>query len=185
VCRAVVGCSKTTNGDTGDVADNSYNLYAEDIALMQAIGVNAFRFSISWSRVVRADGSINTAGVQHYSALVDALLAAKITPWVTLYHWDLPQAFATPANASAASGGLRGWLNDTYIVPLFATYADACFGALGDRVKHWATFNEPHSFCFSGYESGEDAPGRCSDRTMCVCCECACDLPHNACSTVM
>lgn len=148
---------KTFDNETGDVADNAYNMWKTDVALVAAMkGVGAYRFSIAWARVQHLNGSVNAAGIAHYSQLIDALLGAGITPWVTLYHWDLPSQFVDP-----------GWVNASYIVPLFTAYADLCFNAFGDRVQHWVTMNEPHSFCTSGYLDGSEAPGRCSDRSVC------------------
>ena len=144
--------NKTAGGQTGDVADDSYNLYPADIELMKAMDLPAFRFSLSWSRLIHADGSINQRGIDHYNAVIDALLAADIEPYVTLYHWDLPTAYSSYV---LGTGG--DWLNSSYIVPLFVHYADVAFGAFGDRVKHWLTFNEPLTFCFLGYENGQTA----------------------------
>eukprot|EP01121_Diplochlamys_sp_Union-15-3_P013607 TRINITY_DN4252_c0_g1_i1.p1 TRINITY_DN4252_c0_g1~~TRINITY_DN4252_c0_g1_i1.p1 ORF type:complete len:506 (-),score=89.67 TRINITY_DN4252_c0_g1_i1:15-1490(-) len=149
---------KTHNGDTGDVADDSYHKYPEDIALMKEMGIKHYRFSISWNRIfLNGVPPLNQPGVDHYNKLINSLLAAGIEPFVTLYHWDLPN------NLSVAEGG---WLSET-IVERFVTYADACFAAFGDRVKRWITFNEPLSFSTLGYGSGIHAPGRCSDRTIC------------------
>jgi len=139
--------NKTANGQTGDVADNSYNLYPADIQLMKAMDLPAFRFSLSWSRIIHADGSINQAGIDHYNAVIDSLLAADIEPYVTLYHWDLPTAYS-----SYVLGAGGDWLNSSYIVPRFVHYADVVFGAFGDRVKWWLTFNEPLTFCFLSYQ---------------------------------
>ena len=153
---------KTAGGGTGDVADDSYNKWPIDIALMKTMGIPAFRFSIAWSRIITLDGRVNQRGIDHYNTLINALLSNNIQPYVTLYHWDLPAQFST-FNVST-----HGWLDSDYIVPHFVRYADVCFGAFGDRVKHWTTFNEPQSFCLIGYESGVHAPGRCSDRTKCA-----------------
>ena len=142
--------NKTAGGQTGDTADDSYNLYPADIELMRAMDLPAFRFSLSWSRLIHADGSVNQAGIDHYNAVIDALLAADIEPYVTLYHWDLPTAYSSYVHGAAGD-----WLNASYIVPLFEHYADVAFGAFGDRVKNWLTFNEPLTFCFLGYENGQ------------------------------
>jgi len=142
--------NKTAGGQTGDVADNSYNLYPADIDLMKAMDLPAFRFSISWSRIIHANGSVNQAGIDHYNAFIDALIAADIEPYATLYHWDLPTAYSSYVHGEGGD-----WLNSTYIVPLFVHYADVAFGAFGDRVKWWLTFNEPLTFCFLGYENGQ------------------------------
>ncbi|KAH3764001.1 glycosyl hydrolase family 1 [Pelomyxa schiedti] len=149
---------KTANGDTGDVADDSYNLYPEDISLMKELGVKAYRFSIAWSRIMpTGEMPISQAGIEHYSVLIDTLLDAGIDPYITLYHWDLPQDLHDKYG---------GWLNDT-IIDLFTSYADVCFSSFGDRVQHWITFNEPHEVSWQGYGIGTMAPGRCSDRSKC------------------
>uniref|UniRef100_A0A453IN42 Uncharacterized protein n=1 Tax=Aegilops tauschii subsp. strangulata TaxID=200361 RepID=A0A453IN42_AEGTS len=97
-------------------------------------------------------GQVNQAGIDHYNKLINALLAKGIQPYVTLYHWDLPQALEDKYN---------GWL-DRQIVDDFAEYAETCFAAFGDRVKHWITVNEPHTVAIQGYDAGLQAPGRCS-----------------------
>lgn len=137
------------NDDTGDVACDHYHRYAQDIALMRRIGLKAYRFSISWPRVVPAgQGPINPAGLDFYERLVDALLAANIRPFVTLYHWDLPQALQDRG----------GWLNrDT--CGHFADFAALMVRRLGDRVRQWTTFNEPAVSAFLGYRDGQHAPG--------------------------
>ncbi|KAL5553657.1 hypothetical protein UlMin_041058 [Ulmus minor] len=120
---------------------------------MKDMGMDAYRFSISWSRIFPdRTGKVNQAGVDHYNNLINALLAKGIEPYVTLYHWDLPQAL---------EDNYGGWLN-RQIIKDFAVYAETCFEEFGDRVKHWITFNEPHTFSFQGYDVGLEAPGRCS-----------------------
>jgi beta-galactosidase len=138
---------KIVNNDNGDVAADSYHLWQQDIELMRALGVNAYRFSIAWPRIQpEGRGAVNEAGMGYYERLVDGLLAAGITPVVTLYHWDLPQALA------------GGWLNrDTAFA--FADYADRVSQRLGDRVKLWTTLNEPFCAAFLGYAFGIHAPG--------------------------
>ena len=140
---------KVLNGDTGKVACDHYHRYKEDVALMKEIGLNAYRFSTAWPRVIPDGfGAANQKGLDFYSRLVDELLAAGIEPWLTLYHWDLPQELA-----------LRGgWLNPQ-ISDWFGEYAKAVADCLGDRVKHWITFNEPQCFIGLGYTIGEHAPG--------------------------
>jgi len=146
---------KVANGDTGDVADDNYHRYLQDIAQMKNLGFKNYRFSISWSRLFPTGVfPPNPVGFQHYSNVIDALLANGIEPFVTLYHWDLPQDF--PGT----------WLNPD-IVGHFADYAQAAFAAFGNRVKHWITFNEPLTFTVQGYDAGIHAPGRCSDRSIC------------------
>ena len=137
------------NGDTGDVACEHYHRWREDIALMKSLGLHAYRFSIAWPRIFPGGrGTVNSAGLDFYSRLVDGLLDAGITPYVTLYHWDLPQALQDeggwPIRATAAA---------------FADYADTVSRALGDRVKHWSTFNEPWVSAFIGHWEGRHAPG--------------------------
>jgi len=129
------------NGDTGDVACDHYHRWPEDIALMRRIGLGAYRFSVSWPRVLpRGRGAINAKGLDFYDRLIDGLLEAKIQPWLCLYHWDLPQALDD-------SGG---WLNRDS-VGWFADYAALVAKRYGDRVKHFATFNEPNVFTLFGY----------------------------------
>lgn len=141
---------KIEDGTNGDAADDHYHRWREDVEHMRELGVNAYRFSISWSRVLpRGRGKVNNKGLQFYSALVDELLDADITPFVTLYHFDLPQALQD-------EGG--GWLRRG-IVDDFETYVDAVSVELGDRVKHWMTINEPWELAWQGYVTGEDAPG--------------------------
>jgi beta-glucosidase len=141
---------KVKNGDTGDVACDHYHRYLEDVEIMRTLGLQAYRFSISWPRILpQGDGAVNQAGLDFYDRLVDALLAAGIAPMVTLYHWDLPQALQDRQG---------GWASRA-IVQQFAHYADVVSRCLGDRVKHWATLNEPHVVAVLGYERGIHAPG--------------------------
>ena len=140
---------KVKNGDTGDVACDHYHRFREDIALMRELGVGAYRFSIAWPRVLPAGrGTINAAGLEFYDRLIDALLAAGIEPWICLYHWDLPQALAD----------LGGWQNRD-IAGWYADYAALVARRYGDRVKRFATFNEPCVFTLFGYGLGWNAPG--------------------------
>jgi beta-glucosidase len=141
---------KVANGDTGDVAADHYHRYREDVALMSSLGIAAYRFSVSWPRVIPGGvGAINPKGIDFYSRLVDELLAAGIAPTLTLYHWDLP--------AELEDAG--GWLNrDTAY--RFADYAGTVAAHLGDRVPTWITLNEPWCSAFLGYGLGEHAPGR-------------------------
>jgi beta-glucosidase len=140
---------KVQNGDTGDVACDHYHRWREDIGLMQALGIGAYRFSISWPRVLpHGRGLANVAGLDFYDQLVDGLLAAGITPFVTLYHWDLPQALQD----------LGGWTNRD-VAHWFVDYADLVSRRLGDRVQHWITHNEPWVVAFLGELFGAHAPG--------------------------
>ncbi|MDQ3707131.1 MAG: GH1 family beta-glucosidase [Chloroflexota bacterium] len=137
------------NGDTGDVACDHYRLWREDVALMKELGLDAYRFSISWPRVLpEGRGKVNSPGLDFYDRLTDALLEAGIVPFVTLYHWDLPQALQD-----------RGGWGDRDIAPYFAAYTTAVAERLGDRVKHWITLNEPWVTAFVGHLWGEHAPG--------------------------
>ncbi|KAG6845055.1 Beta-glucosidase 1B [Tephrocybe sp. NHM501043] len=149
---------KTLDGRDGDVATDSYRLWKEDVELLAKYGVKAYRFSISWSRIIPLGGrddAINQEGVKFYSDLIDALLAHGITPFVTLYHWDLPQAL---------HDRYGGWLNKDEVVKDYTRYTKVCFESFGDRVKHWLTINEPWCVAILGYGRGVFAPGRSSDR---------------------
>ncbi len=137
------------NGDTGDVACDHYHRYSEDIGLMRDLGIDAYRFSISWPRVLPAGrGTANEAGLAFYDRLIDELLASGIEPWICLYHWDLPQALDE----------LGGWQNRD-IAGWFADYAALVARRYGGRVKRLATFNEPSVFTIFGYGFGWNAPG--------------------------
>jgi beta-glucosidase len=140
---------KVANGDTGDVAADHYHRYRDDVALMTDLGIAAYRFSVSWPRVIPGGiGAINPKGIDFYSRLVDELLAARIAPTLTLYHWDLPKELEDAG----------GWTNrDTAY--RFADYAATVAGQLGDRVPTWTTLNEPWCSAFLGYAAGEHAPG--------------------------
>ncbi|WP_334149460.1 GH1 family beta-glucosidase [Microbacterium sp.] len=139
------------NGDNGDVACDHYHRYADDIALMTQLGLQTYRFSTSWSRVRPDGGAVNAKGVDFYERLVDGLLDADILPWLTLYHWDMPQALQEQG----------GWTNrDT--VGRFLEYAGTMHDALGDRVNVWTTLNEPWCSSFLSYTGGEHAPGHTS-----------------------
>ncbi|WP_027346062.1 GH1 family beta-glucosidase [Hamadaea tsunoensis] len=141
---------RTVNGDTGDVADDHYHRVAEDVALMAKLGLKAYRFSTAWPRIQPdGRGPANQAGLDFYSRLVDELLANGIQPWVTLYHWDLPQALED----------LGGWPSRE-VAERFAEYAEITHAALGDRVRHWITLNEPWCTAYLGYGNGHHAPGR-------------------------
>jgi len=137
------------NDDTGDVACDHYHRYAEDVAIMREMGVQAYRFSVAWPRVLpRGRGAINPAGLDFYDRLIDALLAAKIEPWLCLFHWDLPVGLDE----------LGGWTNRDS-AGWFADYATLIARRYGDRVKRFATFNEPSVFAIFGYLFGWNAPG--------------------------
>jgi len=137
------------DGDTGDIACDHYRRYADDVGLMRGLGMRAYRFSISWSRVLPdGRGEVNSAGLDFYDRLVDTLLANEIEPMVTLYHWDLP----------AALDDIGGWLNPDS-ANWFVDYATIIFRRLDDRVKLWATLNEPWVVVDGGYLHGLLAPG--------------------------
>ena len=141
---------KTHQGHTGDVACDHYHRWPQDIDLMARLGLQAYRFSIAWPRIVpQGRGPVNPAGLDFYDRLVDALLERDIQPFVTLYHWDLPQTLEDAG----------GWPNRA-LVGYFADYAAIVARRLGDRVRHWITLNEPWVFAFMGYWTGEHAPGQ-------------------------
>ncbi len=137
------------NGDTGDIGCNHYHRWREDIEIMKALGLSAYRFSISWARVLPSGrGTINQAGLDFYNRLVDALLEAEIQPFITLYHWDLPQALQDEGGWSSRS-----------TAEAFVEYTDIVSGELGDRVKNWITHNEPSVVTYNGHLAGSHAPG--------------------------
>ena len=140
---------KVLHGDTGDVADDHYHRYREDVALMAGLGLSAYRFSISWPRVLpEGAGQVNAKGLDFYDRLVDELLRANVTPFVTLYHWDLPSALQRMGGWAARDTAYR-----------FADYAEVVARRLSDRVRHWATHNEPWVVAFVGNFQGRHAPG--------------------------
>lgn len=140
---------RTANGETGDVACDHYRRYRDDVKLMREIGLRAYRFSIAWSRILpEGTGRVNQKGLDFYRSLVDALLENNIQPMVTLFHWDSP----------AALDDRGGWLNPD-VASWFADYATVMFRSLGDRVKMWATLNEPWVVVDGGYLRGLLAPG--------------------------
>ncbi|KAK9092104.1 hypothetical protein Syun_027015 [Stephania yunnanensis] len=142
------------DGTNGDVADDHYHRYKEDIELMHSLGVNSYRFSISWTRILPRGrfGAVNLAGIEFYNNLIDSLLRKGIQPFVTLSHYDFPQEL---------EDAYGSWLNPQ-IKEDFRYYADICFQAFGDRVKYWATFNEPNILAMHGYRTGIYPPSRCS-----------------------
>ncbi|XP_048231823.1 beta-glucosidase 17 isoform X2 [Ricinus communis] len=147
---------KIKDHSTGDIAEDFYHRYKEDVALIKEIGLNSFRFSISWSRILpygRISAGVNQEGVNFYNSLIDELVSNGIEPFITLFHWDLPQALEDEYG---------GFLNPR-IVEDYREYVDFCFDKFGDRVKNWATINEPNYFSCFGYATGDTAPGRCSN----------------------
>jgi beta-glucosidase len=140
---------KVHGGHDGAIACDHYHRFESDVGLMQAIGLQAYRFSIAWPRVMpEGTGRVNEAGLAFYDRLVDALLEARIQPWVTLFHWDYPVALYRRG----------GWLN-AESPGWFADYTRVVVDRLSDRVQHWITLNEPQCFVGLGHESGEHAPG--------------------------
>ncbi|KAJ0614800.1 putative glycosidase [Helianthus annuus] len=144
---------RIVGGDNGNIAVNSYYKTKEDVQTMKKMGLQAYRFSLSWSRILpggKLKLGINQEGVDYYNNLINELLANDIEPYVTLWHWDTP-------NVLEAEYG--GFLCEK-IVYDFVNYVEFCFWEFGDRVKHWTTLNEPHSYVEKGYTTGKFAPGR-------------------------
>lgn len=140
---------KTFEGTNGDVSVDHYHRYKEDIKLMADMGLESYRFSVSWPRIIPdGDGEINQKGLDFYNNLIDECLKYGIVPFVTLYHWDMPQVLEEAG----------GWTNRR-TVDGFVKYAEACFKSFGDRVKHWITFNEAVVFTTLGYLAGAHPPG--------------------------
>ncbi|KAK1149691.1 hypothetical protein N8T08_005244 [Aspergillus melleus] len=143
-----------TNNENGDIACDHYNRVSEDVDLMTSFGVDVYRFSISWSRIIPHGGrndSVNDEGIAFYNRLIDSLLAKNIEPVVTLYHWDAPQGIYDKYGA---------FLNTAEFKADFERYARVCFSHFGDRVKKWITFNEPYIISIFGHHTGVLAPGR-------------------------
>ena len=141
---------KIADGSTGDVATDSYRRFEEDAESIKSLGFDAYRFSLSWPRIQpTGQGTVNQKGLDHYRRVIDTLLERDIQPWVTLYHWDLPQKLEDAG----------GW-TQRHIVDRFADYVTVVGEALGDVVTNWMIFNEPFSFTTLGYMTGEHAPGR-------------------------
>lgn len=152
---------KIKTGETADVACEFYDRYESDLLIHKELGFNAFRFSLSWSRILpegvgpKHGGRINEAGLAFYDRLIDHCLQLGITPWITLYHWDLPHALE-----------LKGGWPNRKIVDWFADFVDVCTKAFGHKVKHWIILNEPLAFSVLGYFTGQHAPGRRSFRNL-------------------
>ncbi|EYU40002.1 hypothetical protein MIMGU_mgv1a023593mg, partial [Erythranthe guttata] len=155
---------KIADRSNGDVALDFYHRYKEDIKLMKYLGLDVFRMSISWPRLIprgKLSRGVNKEGITFYNNVINELLANGIKPFVTIFHWDLPQALEDE---------YRGFLSPL-IVDDYLDFADLCFKEFGDRVKHWITFNEPFIFVSTGYDggfAGSLAPGRCSSWGNCA-----------------
>jgi beta-glucosidase len=151
---------KVRNGESGAVACDFYHRYKDDIALMRGLGLQAFRFSIAWPRILpEGTGAVNEAGLDFYDRVVDELLENDIEPFVTLYHWDLPQVLEE-----------RGGWPDRMIIDAFSDYVDVVTRRLGDRVHNWITHNEPWVAAWLGYGWGGHAPGRTGEATALAVC---------------
>lgn len=149
---------KVAGNENGDVACDSYHQYRADVALLKQCKARAYRFSLSWSRIIPLGGRndpVNRKGLEYYIELTDELLANGIEPMITLFHWDLPEEL------DRRYGGL---LNTAEFVADYENYARVVFEALGDKVKYWITFNEPWCSSILGYSTGDFAPGHTSDR---------------------
>ncbi|CAM8878852.1 unnamed protein product [Rhodiola kirilowii] len=146
---------RIADGSNGDVASDFYHRYKEDLKLMRDMGSDAFRFSISWSRLLpggKLNEGVNQIGIDFYNNLINDILAHGLLPFATIFHWDLPQALEEEYG---------GFLSPR-IVDDFKDFSELCYKQFGDRVKHWVTINEPWSYSVSGYSLGNLAPGRCS-----------------------
>lgn len=144
---------KTFEDTNGDVAIDHYHRYKEDIKLMAEMGLDSYRFSVSWPRIMpKGDEKVNKNGLEFYNNIIDECLKYGIVPFVTLYHWDMPQVLEKEG----------GWTNKKTI-DAFVAYAKTCYEAFGDRVKHWITFNETIVFCSNGYLAGAHPPGITND----------------------
>ncbi|XP_057454108.1 vicianin hydrolase-like isoform X2 [Lotus japonicus] len=145
---------KIWDHSSGNVGADFYHRYKNDIKVVKEMGLDSFRFSISWSRIFpKGKGRVNKLGVKFYNNLINEILSNGLTPFVTLFHWDLPQVLEDEYG---------GFLSPK-VVGDFHDYADVCFKTFGDRVKHWVTLNEPYSYTINGYHGGTFAPGRCSN----------------------
>ncbi|XP_047313951.1 beta-glucosidase 12-like [Impatiens glandulifera] len=153
---------RIADGSNGDVAVDFYHRYKGDVQLMKEMGIDAFRFSIAWPRIIpsgkQSDG-VNQQGIDFYNNLINEILANGLKPYVTLFHWDVPQALE-----DEYGGFLSPKIVDDYL-----DFINICFKEFGDRVKHWFTLNEPRTFSFGGYTNGMLAPGRCSSWTQLNC----------------
>ncbi|VAI34462.1 unnamed protein product [Triticum turgidum subsp. durum] len=143
----------SSDGSTADVSADQYHHYKEDVKLMHKMGLDAYRFSISWPRLIPAGrGQINPKGLEYYNNLIDELILHGIQPHVTIYHFDLPQVLQDE----------YGGLLSPRFIDDYTAYANVCFKSFGDRVKHWVTVNEPNIEPIGGYDNGSQPPRRCS-----------------------
>ncbi|CAN1263546.1 Beta-glucosidase 24 [Linum perenne] len=147
---------RIADGSNGDLAVDQYHRYKEDVAIMKKTGLNSYRFSISWPRILpngKASEGVNKEGIAYYNNLIDELLANGIKPMITLFHWDIPQSLEDE----------YGGFLSSKVVKDFGDYANVCFNYFGDRVKYWITLNQPLGYSVGGYGIGQLAPGRCSE----------------------
>ncbi|XP_031282531.1 beta-glucosidase 12-like [Pistacia vera] len=147
---------KILDGSNGDMAIDSYHRYKEDVGVMKEMNLDAYRFSISWPRILpngKLSGGVNKEGIRYYNNVINELLSNGIRPFITLFHWDTPQALEDE----------YGGFLSSHIVNDFRDYAEVCFKEFGDRVKHWIILNEPWSYSFGGYTFGLLTPARCSE----------------------
>ncbi|KAH7543603.1 hypothetical protein FEM48_Zijuj02G0201300 [Ziziphus jujuba var. spinosa] len=147
---------KIKDGSNGDVANDQYHRYKEDVGIMKEMNLDGYRFSISWSRLLpngKLSGGVNKKGIEYYNNLINELLAKGLKPFVTIFHWDLPQALEDEYG---------GFLSPD-IVNHYRDFAELCFKEFGDRVKHWITLNEPWTYSNGGYANANLAPFRCSE----------------------
>ena len=150
---------KIYGNENANIADDTYHRFAEDLQLLKNMGLKNYRMSISWTRLFpTGKAPLNLKGIEHYNKVFDLMKDMEIEPLVTLFHWDSPEHLEDL---------YAGWLSPR-IQSDFVNYARTCFEYFGDRVKHWATINEPWTFCVNGYDIGTFAPGRCSDRSRCA-----------------
>ena len=141
---------KIKNGDHAEIACDFYNRYESDLELVKELGFKEFRFSLSWSRIIpEGTGGVNQMGIDFYNRIIDKCLDLKIEPWITLYHWDLPQALED-----------RGGWKNREIISWFSEYVTLCAAEFGDRVKNWIVLNEPTAVAGLGYTTGMHAPGK-------------------------
>ena len=153
---------KIYQGHSANVSDDEYHRYAETIDLLKKSGANSYRMSISWPRLIPGGFSgspVNQKAVNHYNKIFDLLHKNNIQPFVTLYHWDLPQVL---------QDRYEGLMNFNQFSQDFVYFADTAFRIFGPKVKYWLTFNEPTSYCILGYQTGDHAPGYCTDRKRCA-----------------